>query len=129
MELIKDRELKSGDIVQIYKNLNRDCFSIRSKATGLVLGYCQTALIADARYVVSAKGRQRVLERQVRSVHAYVEGLFLEADQAKPEGLYTGYYNPYKTETFVDEESREQLYESLIAYFENTSVYYKRGLI
>lgn len=129
MENIKGRELKSGDIVQIYKNLNRDCFSIRSKATGLVLGYCQTALIADARYVVSEKSRQRVLERQVRSVHAFVEGMFLEADQAMPEGLYTGYYNPYKTATFIDEESGEQLHESLIAYFENTRVYYQRGLI
>ncbi len=124
MEWVKDRYVEMGEVVQVYKNLHEDKFSVRSKKTGLVCAYCETALLEGVRFHVSTSGRARVLERQVRSVHAYVEGRLVSLDQNLP--LYTRtcvYYQPYKTATFVVEATGEPVGKVESAYVTNNRVY------
>ncbi|WP_240416543.1 hypothetical protein [Paenibacillus periandrae] len=126
MEIVKERTLNEGDVVQIYKNLNRDCFSVKNKTSGLVVAYVQTATIRIAKFHVSKKGRQRVLDKKVRSVHAWVEGFFVAGESEKPSSVtfHTGYYNPYKVDTFINEHTRKTVLTAELAYFANDRVYY-----
>jgi hypothetical protein len=121
---VKDRQLVKGQIVQVYRNLNRDCFSIRDKKTGLVVAYCNTATIQNAKFVVSATGHARVLKTGVRSVHAYIEGAFLSAGEEKKEHYQRGYYNPFKTDQFIHEDTGEPIEFAKIAHCQDTRVYF-----
>jgi hypothetical protein len=104
MESVKGRHVSPGDWVHIYRNLNRDkSLSIRSKKTGLVVGYCQNVQLEDATFHVSAKGRAAVLQKQIRSVLAWIEArlVSVDLDVADVQGQICVYYNPYNTETFM----------------------------
>lgn len=129
MEFVKDRTLAPGDIVHVYKNLNRECFSIKNKKTGLVVAYCQSCTITNAKFHVSASGLLRVRSKQVRAVMAWVEGVFVQADEEKPEAVFAsaaafhvGYFNPYKTDTFIDEGAGTPVHRAAIAHFANDRV-------
>jgi hypothetical protein len=123
--LVKDRILNPGQLVQVYRNLNRDCYSIRDKRTGLVVAYCSSATLSDARFVVSGTGRARVLKTGVRSVHAYIEGPFVSAEGTKDAFSKVGYYNPFVTETFIDEQTSLPITNSKIAHCQDTRVYFR----
>ncbi|GGG18214.1 hypothetical protein [Paenibacillus abyssi] len=126
MNCIKGRSLHPGDRVQVYLNLNKgSCFSIRRKKTGLVLAYADSVTIQNAEFKVSSKGRARVIASGVRAVHAYVEGEFLAADgPAPPHVVNVGYYNPFKTEYFIDECTKERVERSQTAHCQNRRVYF-----
>lgn len=42
---------------RIYKNLHRNCFSIKLK--GLVVAYCDAVTILEPRFIISEAGRKR----------------------------------------------------------------------
>ncbi len=58
--------------VDIYRNLNRDCWSIKDRETGRICGYETSLTVMGAKFVVGKKSRQRVLEEGRKNVHAYV---------------------------------------------------------
>lgn len=64
--------------VRIYRNLNRpSLFSIvalSGEHKGKVLGYAPVVGISNVDLKVSEKQRHSVLEKQVRTVHAFAEG-------------------------------------------------------
>lgn len=39
LEIVKNRKLEQSQEVSVYRNLNRKCFSIKDKKTGLVCAY------------------------------------------------------------------------------------------
>ena len=61
-----------GERVQVYRNLRRGDWSVRVK--GRVVAHVPEVTLATVRFVVSEAGRQRVLRRKERSVHAWAEG-------------------------------------------------------
>ena len=61
LEIVKDRTLVSGQEVSVYRNLNRKCFSIKDKKTGLVCAYADKFRIENVKCKVLEAGRQRVL--------------------------------------------------------------------
>ncbi|MGF7036075.1 hypothetical protein J2T17_007126 [Paenibacillus mucilaginosus] len=125
MKLVKDRQLQEGEIVQVYQNLNRDCFSIRSKKSGLVLAYAETVTLRNASYKVSERSRQRVLSSRVRNVHAFVEGEFVTADSPTPAGVgQIAYYNPYTTDHFYNEQTRQPVRYTEIAHCQEKRVHF-----
>lgn len=65
--------------VRVYRNLHKNCWSIQSKTKKgwRLLRHATAVALADARYIVSQKGRERVLREQKKYVHAYVEGELL----------------------------------------------------
>lgn len=117
------REAEIGQRVRVYRNLHNDMFSIQSPKTNLVIGYSKSIELSDARYVVRKKGQEKVRKEKRKNVHAYVEGTLLSFEP-KESDLKAGYYNPYKTDTFVTENG-EPLYGSEISVCENGKIFYK----
>ena len=84
-----------GQRVQVYRNLHKGAFSVRVK--GLVVGYCDSARLAGCEFKVGEVARQRVLERKCRSVHAYVVGTLVSAQNGEQEAadFFRVSYNPF----------------------------------
>ncbi|MDQ0896235.1 MULTISPECIES: hypothetical protein [unclassified Paenibacillus] len=98
----------------MYRNLHKDSIVIRCAKTGLVAGYCNTVRLTDARFFVSESGRAKVLEKRVRSVHAYVVGTLNAYDfELEREGKTP------MTETFINEQTWEPIFtapEVVVSY-------------
>jgi hypothetical protein len=119
------RSVAEGQLVRVYKNLNReDCFSIQDKKSKLVLGYASSVRLSNVKYIVGESSRQRVLRDKRRNVHAYCEGFIVSTGESIPEGATKGYYNPYNSELFINEETKKPLHESVIAHCQGTRVYF-----
>lgn len=87
--------------VEVYRNLHRRCLSVRDARTRKVVAHVESVLLADARFVVSEAGRQRVLRERRKNVHAVVRGTLLAQGTPAPEGWAAVTYNPYRAATFV----------------------------
>lgn len=73
--------------VEIYYNLHRACWSVRALEgpdKGLVLGYCDSALVAGATFNVLPAGHAKVLREGRKNVHAFVRGRLMAADGWTP---------------------------------------------
>jgi hypothetical protein len=128
MEFVKGRLITAGEWVHVYRNLNRnDSFSIRSKETGLVVGYCNNVQLKDATFHVSEKGRATVLKKRVRNVHAYVLGrlVLVDVDDVDVSGQISVYYNPFKTDAFIVEGTIQKVTHANYATVINDRVYIK----
>lgn len=104
--------------VRCYFNLHRRKYSIQRKTPKGWRVYKHTDLICleDARFIVSAAGRRRVLAEQKKNVHAYVEGTLANpfkhqcnGNQLELEGIT---YNPYKCGNFVFRDNGVVLHNS-----------------
>ena len=87
--------------VFVYKNLHKNCWSVRDMKTGLIAFHCDAIIIKDAKFKVSKKGRQRVLKDRVKNVHAGVMGTTLSVNQDQDGWTNRVRYNPYETDTFI----------------------------
>lgn len=68
--------------VKVYFNIRTGRYSMRAvggRNTGLVLGSAEDVELANARFLVSEAGRQRVLRDKRKNVHAFVVGDLLAA--------------------------------------------------
>ena len=90
--------------VEVYFNLHKYIWSVRSARTGRVLLHTDKVHIKDPEFVVRKAGRERVLREGKKNVHAFVRGEATYFDDFDPNYLdYTLVsYNPYKFDTFVD---------------------------
>ena len=90
--------------VEVYFNLHKYIWSVRSCKTGRVILHTDKVHIANPEFVVRQAGRNRVLREGKKNVHAFVRGDATYFDDFDPQ--YTDYtlvsYNPYKHSTFVD---------------------------
>jgi hypothetical protein len=90
--------------VFIYKNLHKDCWSI--KQDGLVKAHTTDLCLFDCSFRVNAKGRAKVLKERRKNVHAGISGyidLPWDEENISREGQKTklAMYNPYKYKSFV----------------------------
>jgi len=85
-----------GTVVEVYRNLHRRCFSIRSVETGRVIGHATDGVgLVRAEFKVSEAGRQRVLRERRKNVHAVVRGtLSILPGEFKQYGLWTHWLGP-----------------------------------
>ena len=65
--------------VDIYRNLHRDTWSIRDRATGRVIGHADSVLVENATFIVQPAGRERVLREGRKNVHAFVRGTIADS--------------------------------------------------
>lgn len=94
--------------VDVYRNLNDDCISVRSRESedyGAVVSHEQKVHISDAVFVVQQSGRQRVIESGQKNVHAFVRGKWDESEKVICGEPVT--YNPYEYGHFVHEETEQ----------------------
>lgn len=92
--------------VFVYRNLHKNCLSVKNVKTGLVIARVDSITLKNVKFKVSAKGRERVLKEKRKNVHAGVEGEWV-LDSMAPDigGWRKVVYDPYKFSSFVDEKS------------------------
>lgn len=98
-------------LVFVYKNLHKDCYSVRDESTRRVVAHQDFVHLTDVAFKVSEAGRQRVLRERRKNVHAGVRGNRLL--RVRLSTLSTAYqslsgwqrvcYDPYKGPSFTCE--------------------------
>lgn len=112
-----NQQLKEGDKVFVYFHLRKKLFSVRSQKTRLVVAHLTDVNLVNAEFIVSQKGRERVLKEKVKNVHAGVVGIYTEKNEALNTEKAT--YNPYKYDSFINIKNGEKV---LKADFVNLNV-------
>ena len=113
-------DLKYGDKIEVYRNLHKNCFSVRHK--GKVVGYLhdnEQLALTNVKFVVQPAGRAKVLRENKKNVHAFVRGEYVGYENNLTNNLYFGKfedldfyavsYNPYKSDKFVVKETEEPI--------------------
>ena len=117
--MIRTKKEKRYDIdfsrkVFVYKNLHKNCWSIRQD--GLVKAHSDSKPIRlySAMMKVNAKGRERVLKEKRKNVHAGISGYLSYPDPSFKTWDDIGWwemspitYNPYKYASFVDKRTKK----------------------
>ena len=95
--------------VYVYWNLHRKLWSVRQ--SGLVVDHAGLLSLYDCKFLVGAKGRERVRREKKKNVHAGVSGYLYEDpvtvdrmqwyDEKGPLLPLYVTYNPYKHDTFI----------------------------
>lgn len=117
--------------VEVYKNLHKNCWSVRDLETGRVVLHASSVFIEAPRFVVQPAGRRRVLEEQRKNVHAFVRGNLIGYDTVPSQVVAVlGYqnwnqatYNPYRFESFVDNSSLAPLETASYAVLDDRLYY------
>ena len=93
--------------VDVYKNLHKNCYSIRSRLTGKVIAHQEEVNILDAKFIVQPAGRRKVLQEGRKNVHAFVRGTLATYQEVldDPRTFYLVTfrdikYNPYQLDHF-----------------------------
>lgn len=109
-------------IVQVYRNLHKNCWSIRDKKTRRVIDYRSTISLNSAKFKVSEAGRQRVIKELRKNVHAIIEGKISRTshrNKIKTQIIY----NPYKFKTFVTAKNNNPVYNANVVYMTKGQVF------
>jgi hypothetical protein len=62
------------EIVEVYRNLHKDCWSVRDSKTRLVISHVDYIHLQNATLVVRPAGREKVLREKRKNVHAFIKG-------------------------------------------------------
>ncbi len=109
----KDRKIDRASKVSVYRNLHAktdaEKYSIKQK--GLVVAHTNCLMMQNCEFVVGEKGREQVLRKKRKTVHAYIRGkiidniiYFGDIKVASHQFCVLAHhikYNPYKHKTFV----------------------------
>ena len=95
--------------VFVYKNLHRDCWSV--KQDGLVKAHADEIEMWDCSFRVNQKGREKVLNEKRKNVHAGILGRISDVGTTVMVGTEVT-YNPYKYNSFVDKNTEYPIYYS-----------------
>ena len=101
--------------VEVYFNLHKRVFSVRSARSGRVILHTDKVHINQPQFVVREGGRQRVLKERKKNVHAFVRGYATRHDH-DPESPTDVVYNPYKYDSFVDWKTETPIDKGLRAW-------------
>lgn len=101
--LMNDLNALTGATVEVYRNLHRNCLSVR--LNGLVVAHVNEITLDGVVFKVSEAGRQRVIRERRKNVHALIKGRVV-ALQAAQDGVPVR-YNPYLRPTFFRADNDE----------------------
>lgn len=101
--------------VFVYYNLHKHVWSIKAlegPQKGKVVAHRDEVWLKDAKPVVSASGRARVLREQQKNVHAGIAGEWISRRSFNAGDILDKItYNPYKYDSFVSVDDPENKYE------------------
>lgn len=117
----KNRELKVGQKVEVYRNLHNGLFSIKDAKTGYVLAHGEDFTIKNAVVKLSKNKQNLVRESQQRNVHAFLVGELVVCDTIVLKNEIT--YNPYEHEGFVFKKDGKQFMGGKLVYFNNAKCF------
>ena len=110
--------------VEIYRNIRKQCYSVRDKTSGLVIEHTLGPLtLENCVLKVSQAGRQRVLAKKRKNVHAWIEGDIVDTPDVEWNTLS---YNPYKNETFIDKTTGSAIYSAQYVMLTAEGARYKK---
>jgi len=120
-EYQKQRSLIDPDRkVEVYRNLHKKCWSVRQD--GLVKFHSQQVCLQNCKFAVQPAGRAKVLREKRKNVHAFIRGYLwdgkISEDIANSNIWDNVSYNPYKSNTFVD-NSNNPVYEAAYVDLDN----------
>ena len=104
--------------VEVYRNLHKNCWSVRDTKTGRVVDHVPYICIKDAKLVVRPAGRAKVLKDQRKNVHAFIRGTAAlvkelnESHNLQYQHWTQISYNPYKHDSFIYTDSETPIYDS-----------------
>jgi hypothetical protein len=99
--------------VDVYYNLIKKCLSVRHK--GKIIKHTQSVTLKDVTFIVSEKGRQRVIKNKRKNVHAVIRGTLLEGTGLVMQ-VESVTYNPYLYSTFVFKNTKSPIRTSDYAF-------------
>ena len=108
----------------IYRNLHKNCFSVKYK--GKVIKHSTCLILENCTFIVNQKGQERVLKEKRKNVHAYIAAEnFKECDKNfnNENSLKKIYYNPYNTSSFIFEENLKTITTSKKILAKNNNIY------
>ncbi len=115
--------------VHIFKNWKHNCYSIMQH--GVVVASARQVRLADVEFRVRETGRERMLQRQKKNLHANANGRHLDVvhptqdrDLERVEGRSV-FYNPYRFEYFADCETQDPVTEADIVQLDEYGVTYQ----
>ena len=67
--------LSPGQRIEVYRDLNRNGWTLRDKATGEKIGYTEDDIaLVNAVFIVELKGREESRQTRKHTIHAWIEG-------------------------------------------------------
>lgn len=114
--------MKPGTEVDVYWNLHRKQFSVRSRKTRRVIGHADLVVLADVQFVVGQKARQRAVRTGQRNVHAYARGVLCSPDRGSISYPNEVHYNPFRAKHFTDRWGRHVI-RSRLAVLEDGKIF------
>ena len=113
--------------VEVYFNLHKQLFSVRSYKNGRVFAHATMIRIKDPMFVVRQSGRKQVLREQKKNVHAFVRGKICyvanhefdvcdDVPNAVDDQTTSVIYNPYKYASFVEYNTEMPVYSASQAW-------------
>ncbi len=69
--------MQNSERVEVYRNLNKNCFSVRAltgENKGKVIDHVQEITLKDVKFAVQPAGRKRVLKEKQKHVNAFIRG-------------------------------------------------------
>ena len=98
--MMKD-ELRVGDRIEVYRNLHKNCFSIRKNGRVVKYLHDEDRLnMRDIKFAVQPAGHAKVIREQRKNVHAFVRGTFAGYTDGVLAWQQRVSYNPYKHDYF-----------------------------
>lgn len=119
--------IPAGTRVRVHFNLHTHLWSVTSTTSpnrGRVIANVPHFALTNCRMIVSEPGRQRVLVKKQRAVHAWIEGFV--ADSQKPVDATEVTYNPYRAATFHT-RSGEPVLTAAAVWFDGKKAYIERN--
>lgn len=107
---------------EVYRNLHKDMWSIRDARTKKVVAHRRTVVMRDVVFRVSKAGRERVLREKAKNVHAFVVGDPIHST-TRICGWFRIRYNPYRSDSFVDERGNPVVSAFEVSLHEDGAVY------
>ncbi len=101
---------KSGDIVEVYKNLHTGLWSVRDPRTKRVIGHTDQIFLREVDFTVQRGGRDRARRDKQRNVHAWVRGRVTTKPGKGQAHEFT--YNPFIYNSFVYRDDHSPIWQS-----------------
>ena len=92
--------------VYVYRNLHKNCLSVQQD--GIVRCHADNIVLSCSEFKVSDKGREKVRRERKKNVHAKIKGYAVKnPSEIISNNWHKCYYNPYKTDYFMDESNNK----------------------
>tara|TARA_R110000822_G_scaffold269169_1_gene392410 strand:- start:456 stop:839 length:384 start_codon:yes stop_codon:yes gene_type:complete len=124
MAHMKNDNLERGDKIEVYRNLHKDCFSIRKNGRVVLHVFNDESLnMSDVRFAVQPAGHAKVIRDKRKNVHAFIRGVWAGPTLDCWQAIVS--YNPYKYDFFFTSFGGNDyaIYESRRVTLKNGKVY------